>query len=396
MKPSAYPDPSSYVSPTDTLPPDYEVLVELYAIVNEPSATSPSNPSTAPPQPEATLRIIQGPLSPTQTSDKPYHAFISTRDINIPLLPTTTVSPLPNPNPPAFRIHLQNRVFDITLNPNTEPELVEGFITIVKWFCNWNPTPSPHISATHFPSPTAESPTIESPTSQPSSSKDRFASLGDAGVRFIEKAGTALNTKITTNLDARTDVARGEPAREISVGGKITSAVLGGTSKVIGAGASLASSTTEKISDAVANGVSNSSINRSLSEAPEGSFKKRFHNNLMSGLLAFGRIYVAADTQGKIIIESAGNSAAELAGAKYGDEAQSASRHIGRITLDGYRILRFPKKLGATAIVKGAFKSKFGSSRAENPTKHTHPFDSTVEEIDPSQPASTNETQIKH
>lgn len=82
----------------------------------------------------------------------------------------------------------------------------------------------------------------------------------------------------------------------------------------------------------------------------------------MAGLLAFGRIYVAADNQGKIIIGDTGKGTAEYAGVTYGDEAEQVARQLGGIALDGYRIARFPKKLGATAILKGALKS----------TTHTH------------------------
>ena len=186
---------------------------------------------------------------------------------------------------------------------------------------------------------------------------DRFKKIGDKGVQLVEKLGTRLNDHIQRKVSQKQEAVRGDEKKNIKLGGKVTAGALGATRKVVGAGASIASKATEKISGMVAKGMTNNSASRSLSEAPDGSGKKRFHDNLMSGMLAFGRIYVAADAHGKLIIENAGHGAADLASMRYGDEAGNASRQLAGIALDGYRIARFPQKLGATSLLRGALKS---------------------------------------
>lgn len=192
---------------------------------------------------------------------------------------------------------------------------------------------------------------------------------GDMGVKLTERIGNAINNAVSKQMRKRIDTARSTEnnTRNVKMGGKVTAAALSGTRAVAGAGASLASSATDKISEVFGKGIANNPVSKNMREAPEGTTKHTFYSNLMSGLMAVGRVYVEADKQGKIIIENAGDSAAELTGIKYGSEAEFATRQVAGITLHGYRIFRFPQKLGATSLLKGAFKSQVGNNGTAGP-----------------------------
>ncbi|CAN0449300.1 unnamed protein product, partial [Scytosiphon promiscuus] len=75
-----------------------------------------------------------------------------------------------------------------------------------------------------------------------------------------------------------------------------------------------------------------------------------------TGAVAAARVWEAADGQGKLLLESTGDGVGKVAGAKYGSEAEHAARSTGQIALDGWRIFRFPTKLGVTTLAKGAMK----------------------------------------
>lgn len=416
-KPSLYPKPSpteSTPAPTlsetpapprsETLPPDYELLLEINArVVDLTSATTTSlqhasssipyfsAASSLPPQPtlsapvSGTLRVIQGPLppsSPDLNDASPfYHAFLSVGDVSIPLLPKCVASR-------GGLLHFQvtvpsGQTLSIEPNNSTQPELVDALERLLRWFCQWSePTASgvaapvgfseatPLKSHTAYPqaySPAADAASIsmqdvESVDVPPPQSKaDRFAAAGDKGVEIVERVGSALHRRITSALEAKRDAVEPDGQRSVKLGGKATSSLLSVTRKVVGAGATVASKLTDRISSSVGSAMSNSKVSRSMSQAPEGSLKRSFYDNLMAGGVVVGRVYVAADKMGKMIIEDAGDRAAQIAGKKYGGEAESATRNLSHIAVDGYRIARFPQKLGAVSILRGAVTSNVTS-----------------------------------
>lgn len=245
-----------------------------------------------------------------------------------------------------------------------EVELVDALQNILQWFCGWVPgddAVNANTSGGALPAaqgyavPTGHGSGTPPPT--PSASQDRFARAGDKGVEFVERMGTRINSSIQTRLSARVEKAKETDPRNTKLGGGVTNKVLAGARVVVGKGAAIASVATEKISGVVGKGLAKNPVTKSFSDAPEGTSRRTFHDNLMAGLLAFGRVYVAADNQGKIIIGGTGTGTAEYAGVTYGEEAEQVARQLGGIALDGYRISRFPHKLGVTALLKGALKS---------------------------------------
>lgn len=378
-EPSYYPKTTQYESkPTDPsskaangeqkdeaeeLPSDYEVLIEIFATVKEKSYPSPKKkplPQIIASPITGVLRVVQGPLNTSlqPTGDKEeeavYHAFISISDVNIPLLSSQPARRCGAEMSRKFALRIPERVFIIQLHPETEVGLVDGFERLLQWFCKWEDD-----QCTEETGPADSTGAVSVSTNH-----ERFARAGDRGVEIVESIGGKINNSIQKRIAPRIDAAREvRETREAENGGArslklgVGTKVLSGTRTVLETGANLASSVADKISDAIGVGIGRNPVTKTLSEAPEGSKRKGLYNNLMTGMLAFGRVYVAADHQGKLIIESTGRSAAAYAGVKYGDEAEAAARNMAHIAMDGYRIFRFPEKLGATSLVKGAFTS---------------------------------------
>lgn len=137
--------------------------------------------------------------------------------------------------------------------------------------------------------------------------------------------------------------------------------LLSGARRITHIGASIASTATEKISSGVGRGLAGNPVTKSLADAPEGSMRRRLFDDLTSGAACVGRVIVEADAQGRVLIEEVGRGTSSIAGAKYGTEAENVSKEIAGIALDTYRIVRFPHKLGASSLLKGAFKARFAN-----------------------------------
>lgn len=144
--------------------------------------------------------------------------------------------------------------------------------------------------------------------------------------------------------------------RNVKLGGRVTRGVLGGARWGSEKGARVAHVVTEKVSDTVGGVLGGNPVVKHMREAPAYSKRHRFHKLMTAGMMAIGRVYLKADEKGKVVIETAGDGLGKKAGEKYGDEAEKATRDLGRIGLNSYRIVRFPNKLGASALLKGALK----------------------------------------
>lgn len=364
---------------SETFPPEYEIILEIDAHVQQIPAAQSNEPhrEQQPVIRTGTLRVIQGPLPPSTpeqaafssspsasaSASTSYHAFISIDDVNIPLVPAAMASRV---STGAFYLTLPNYTFTVQPNTRTEPELIDAFEHVLRWFCSWQTlvegqpsTTLPPVGSPHLDGSAAAALTKKQ------SSVDRIAQYGDRGVEFVERMGNALNRKITTALDKKRDSINDDESRNVKLGGKITATLLSTTRTLVGAGAGVASKVTEKISSKVGGAVGGNRVSRSMADAPEGSTKRTLYDNLMAGFVAFGRIYVEADHQGRMILESSGQGASEIARKKYGGEAEMAARNVTGIAIDSYRISRFPAKLGATSIIKGAFKSKVANKQVD-------------------------------
>lgn len=156
--------------------------------------------------------------------------------------------------------------------------------------------------------------------------------------------------------------------------------------QVVGAGAGVAAAVIDKVSTVAGNAVANSSIVANSRGAPAGSTRREAHDMLVTGAVALGRVWEAADGQGKLLLESTGDGMGRIAGAKYGSEAEHAARSAGQIGLDGWRIFRFPTKLGVTTLVKGAVK---GATAAGSQSSSTSNVGGYVAQPVPPNPSSS-------
>ena len=376
----------------DAQPTGRELLIELVAVILEyPVSNLPSLHPPYNPQREGILSVLQQPAAVPNGSphDVRVDAFISFRSANIPLLKrcfaervsSQLVKHHHSTAPPAtYLLRFPNRTLVIHLHPETEPELVSAFWRVLQWFCSTSDPrmqSDPRITVEYPESEYADS--VQQPN-DPSTyhRNDSFTRLGDHGVALVSRVGTRLNARIEQHFSARIDRARAtetdeEKKKDVKLGGKATSALLGGTRKVVGVGAKVASGVTTKVSNVVANGMSNSSVARSFRESKEGTLKKKIHTTISGSLEAAGRIFVAADEQGQKMLRSTGEGSESLAREKYGEEAAAASRNMAGIAIDGYRIARFPQKLGATAVLKGAVKSKMREADAKGVVRQSEP-----------------------
>lgn len=321
------------------------------------------------------VQFIQGAVSSNPADG--YYAFISVQDVNVPLVPRERSRSL---GPFSYEINIPQRCFELTLDNRTEADLIRGVEDILRWFttyddaagpCGNDAAPEhafghihgkPHSSLDASTAAAMHASAEQVPDSAPekmSTAKKTQSAIdhaGTKGVELVTKYGEKINASIKNRADEAVANSAGQPARNVKMGGSATAGVLGGARKVVGAGANIASTAIDRVSTVVGNGIANNRVTVSMREAPENTLKRQIHDLLVAGALAIGRVYIAADDQGKLIIENIGDGAGRVAGTKYGKEAEQAARDVGHIGLDTYRIVRFPQKLGATSLVKGALK----------------------------------------
>lgn len=402
-QPSYYPNPTSPMDPASgpAAAPTYETLIETLATVSKLEAPKSAKAADAasPIIAKGILRVIQGSIPHTPSA---FHAFISVEHINIPLLPTQPAHSTGLKGRNQYLVNIPDAAYLIELDPATESELVDGFERILRWFCQWQSVASAKAFSPSTPElpcgASNDSPSISqsdpSPVRTSSSSRmqSAFDKAGEKGVSLVDKYGAKINDAVNRKVDQKMAAPPAQP-REVKMGGAGTSKVLGGARSVVGAGAGLAATVSDKASTAVGNVIANNKAMKNMREAPEESKRRSFHNTLFAGLMAIGRVYVAADKKGKLIIQSVGSGAARVTGAKYGAEAEDASRNLAHVALDGYRIMRFPQKLGATALLKGALKAA-GNAQSSEPVIPGYTAPGNLEGVfEPSNPYSSSANQ---
>jgi Senescence-associated protein len=355
--------PASPSPPPSPAPPhgEYEIILTAVASIVEVA------PGTA--TATGTLQCIQGAVS--ENSEDGYFAFLTIDALQVPLVASHTSSCV---GQNMFEIAIPGRTFVVTLDPQTEPSVVAGMEQLLRWFTTWKGAASPvgaHEGGAHaMPSASLDGETAmaaatyapagmtpgqagDGPLSRRTSKIDR---AGVKGADLVTKYGEKLNASIKARADASVAANADKPTKELKLGGAATAGVLGGAKKIVGAGAGVAAMAIDKISSALGSGLANNKVMVSMRDAPPGSQKRKVHDTLVSGAMALGRVYIAADNQGKLIFETTGDGAGRVAGVKYGAEAEAAARAAGHIGLDAYRIFRFPQKLVASSLVQGAVK----------------------------------------
>lgn len=288
------------------------------------------------------VKVIQGPKQiQVHTLDDAtmVYAFLSVNDINIPLLPDQKAEKL---SPTSFKLRIPSHEFIVTLENNTPDELLTEFEKIISWFCKYEGEPAGNTGRL----------------------SQRFERAGDQGVAMVEQFASKVEISLNDRIQPHVNAARECETKNINIGGKATASVLGTTRKVVGAGAKGASVVTDKASDVVGSVLGNNPLMKTMRKAPEGSRRFRFHETLTAGMVAVGKVYVAADEKGRAIVSTAGENGAEVLRERYGDQVAGAARDSTHIGVDAYRIMRFPAKFGASALLKGAAKASLKNPKS--------------------------------
>jgi len=367
---------------------EYEMVFEAKGVLEEKDAPHLRQ--------DGIIRVIQGPKMinvDTLDGNTLVYAFLSVNEVNVPLVPDQEASRI---SPHCYKIRVPDHEFTITLDgEKCTPEIEVEFEKILKWFVTYQGEPAGKISAAAVPAsapvapsappsdasmdppagapmaadpapaPASDAESVPVPQGRPSMS-DRFDAAGARGVAFVEKVAGKVETKVNGVIDPKLESAhnvesRGE-AKDVKLGGKVTSTVLGTTAGAVGKVAGAANSVSEKASDVVGTVLGKNPIMKNLGKAEEGSKRFRFHRTLTSGMVAVGNVYVTADERGRQIVSTAGENSAEVLRARYGKEVSGAARDSTHIAMDSYRIMRFPAKFGASALLKGAAKASVTST----------------------------------
>lgn len=412
--------PSSPPAPSAERPGGYEIILSADGSILElaPGTAYVSGP----------MQCIQGAVSDNPADG--FFAFLSIDQLQIPLVSNHKSSRVDSH---TFRIEIPGRNFNVSLNRQTEPNVIAGMEGLLSWFTTFgscsepagnhppptvsdikpspsdrlhhsiepdypansnfpaNPAyqPDPNAYANYAPGGSAPATSMNGEcaasdaglpsVNPPSQSNSRLDRAGVKGATIVTKYGEKLNKSLKARADASVAASANKPQKNVKLGGAGTASALNSAKKVVGTGAGLAATVIDKVSSAIGSGLANNKAMATMRDAPEGSQKRKTHDLLVSGAMAVGQVYIAADNQGKLIFETAGDGAGRVAGAKYGSEAEAATRATGRIALDGYRIFRFPNKLIASSLVRGAVKGSTAAAanagRADGRASPVPPLD---------------------
>ncbi|CAN0074181.1 unnamed protein product [Sphacelaria rigidula] len=344
LPPTAPPEKDQQQAPVSDVPDDvYEVIITAMGTLEEQAV---GGVSAAGP-----VRVIQGPRTNESPADGVF-GFLSVDTLNVPLVSTSRTSRV---SPGVYCVRIPGKEFLLTLDPRTEPAIVEGMEQVLQWFTAFEgDTPAPGDVTEKGQRQLR--PAGADGAAQPAGVTGAIDRAGLATAAMVMRAGKKLHESLDRRVEASLAGQANKPAKNVKLGGAPTAAVLTSARKVADAGAGAAATVVDKLSSAIGNKVANSSAMSSARAAPEGSMKKQTHDLLVAGAVAVARVYVAADDQAKTLFTAAGDGAGRIAGAKYGAEAEHAARSVGGIGVDGYRIFRFPEKLGVSLLVKGVAK----------------------------------------
>lgn len=284
------------------------------------------------------IRVIQGPKQvhvKTMDHYSDVFAFLSVNDLNIPLLPNQTARFV---NPYGYAINVSSRTFFVTLDRSTPDEFIREFEKILSWFCSFQ---SAH----------------DSNNSRPSGMARKIDNAGNKGVDMVERIADSIHTKLTYAMEPRLRAAREAETHQVNIGGRATATVLGGTRSAVGKVAGFAGVVTDKAANVVGTVLAKNPVMNNMRNAPEGSKRYGLHETLTAGMVSVGKVYVACDEKGRALVSTWGDNSAEVLRERYGDQAAGAAQDSTRIAIDSYRILRFPAKFGAAALLKGAAKA---------------------------------------
>ncbi len=163
------------------------------------------------------VKVIQGRVD--ENPESGFFAFLSIETLNVPLVSTSQSSRV---SPGVYRVRIPDNEFLLTLDPRTEPAIIEGMESLLHWFTTFEDSPVPHGTAEPVkglhPHATGLNGMIES--------------AGVAGASMITNLGERLNASVKARTEAHLKAQGDRPAKKVKLGGAVTATTLTGARKV--------------------------------------------------------------------------------------------------------------------------------------------------------------------
>lgn len=165
------------------------------------------------------VSVIQGRVD--ENPETGFFAFLSVDTLNVPLVSTSKSSRV---GPGAYRLRIPDREFLLTLDPRTEPAIVEGVENVIQWFTTFE--------GSEVPAGTGAVPAREAATGV----RGLIEKAGVAGAALVTRAGERLNASVKEKTEAKLAEQGEQPAKKVKLGGAVTATTLSGARKVGEAG----------------------------------------------------------------------------------------------------------------------------------------------------------------
>lgn len=161
------------------------------------------------------VSVIQGRVD--ENPEAGFFAFLSVDTLNVPLVSTSQSSRV---SPGVYLVRIPDKQFLLTLDPRTEPAIVEGMENVLQWF-------------TTFESNAVPVGTVEvGGDKKPSRVRDVIERAGVSGAAMITRVGEGLNASVKDRTEATLAAQGDEPAKKVKLGGAVTATTLTGARKV--------------------------------------------------------------------------------------------------------------------------------------------------------------------
>ena len=161
------------------------------------------------------VSVIQGRVD--ENPEAGFFAFLSVDTLNVPLVSTSKSSRV---SPGVYRVCIPDREFLLTLDPRTEPAIVEGVENVLQWFTTFE--------GSAVPAGTGAVPAGESATGI----RGLIEKAGVAGAALVTRAGEKLNASVKEKTEATLAAQGDQPAKKVKLGGAVTATTLSGARKV--------------------------------------------------------------------------------------------------------------------------------------------------------------------
>lgn len=161
------------------------------------------------------VSVIQGRVA--ENPDAGFFAFLSVDTLNVPLVSTSESSRV---SPGIYRVRIPGKEFLLTLDPRTEPAIVEGMENVLRWFTAFE--------GSALPAGTGAAPAGE----QATGIRGLIEKAGVAGAALVTRAGEKLNASVQHKTEATLAAQGDQQAKKVKLGGAVTATTLSGARKV--------------------------------------------------------------------------------------------------------------------------------------------------------------------